>query len=78
VRHQDGTSVIESGDAFIFEPGQPHQLVNDGSEDMIVYVIADNPIGESSYLHDSKKWLVRSPERAFITGSGVEYYAGEE
>jgi uncharacterized cupin superfamily protein len=78
VRHQDGTSVIESGDAFIFEPGQPHQLVNDGSEDLIVYVIADNPIGESSYLHDSKKWLVRSPERALIRGLNAEYYDGEE
>jgi mannose-6-phosphate isomerase-like protein (cupin superfamily) len=78
VRHQDGTSAIEPGDAFIFEPGQPHQLINGGSQDMIVYVIADNPIGESNYLHDSKKWLVRSPERALIRGLDAEYYDGEE
>jgi mannose-6-phosphate isomerase-like protein (cupin superfamily) len=26
VRHKDGTTAIEAGDAFIFEPGQPHQF----------------------------------------------------
>ena len=46
VRHQDGTTPIESGDAFIFKPGQPHQLINDAVEDLVLYVVADNPIGE--------------------------------
>src|SRR5690242_19566319 len=26
VRHKDGTRAIGPGDAFIFEPGEPHQL----------------------------------------------------
>ncbi len=47
VRHQDGTTSVESGDAFIFSPDQPHQLINDSPEDLIVYVVADNPFGES-------------------------------
>ena len=34
VRHQDGATEIEPGDAFIFEPGQPHQVTNNGSEDL--------------------------------------------
>src|SRR5262245_23934927 len=45
VRHKDGTTPIESGDAFIFEPGEPHQLTNTSpasGPDLIVYVIADN------------------------------------
>src|SRR5882762_4993682 len=29
VRHKHGTTPIETGDAFIFGPGQPHQLAND-------------------------------------------------
>ncbi|HET9378641.1 MAG TPA: cupin domain-containing protein [Chthoniobacterales bacterium] len=78
VRHQDGTTPIESGDAFIFRPGQPHQLINDNTEDLIVYVIADNPFGESNYFPDSKKWTVRSPERRLIRSEGLEYYDGEE
>jgi uncharacterized cupin superfamily protein len=78
VRHKDGTTAIEPGDAFIFEPGQPHQLTNDGSEDLILYVVADNPIGESAYFPDSQKWLVRSPERRLIRSAALEYYDGEE
>lgn len=79
VRHQDGTTPIEAGDAFIFQPGQPHQLINDSaSEHLILYVVADNPIGESSYYPDSKKWIVRSPERKLIRSEGLDYYDGEE
>lgn len=77
-RHTDGTSPIETGDAFLFEPGQPHQLINDGSEDLIVYVVADNPFGESNYFPDSQKWIVRSPERRAIRSDVVDYYEGEE
>jgi uncharacterized cupin superfamily protein len=78
VRHQEGKTVIETGDAFIFEPGQPHQLINDGVEDLVLYVVADNPLGESCHFPDSGKWLVRSPERSLIRSAPVEYYDGEE
>jgi uncharacterized cupin superfamily protein len=78
VRHKDGTTPIEAGDAFIFQPGEPHQLTNDGSEDLVLYVIADNPIGESSYFLDSKKWLVRSPQRSLIRSENLDYFDGEE
>ena len=78
VRHAEGTTAIATGDAFIFEPGQPHQIINDSAEDLVLYVIADNPIGESSYYPDSKKWLVRSPERTFIRSGSLEFEDGEE
>jgi uncharacterized cupin superfamily protein len=78
VRHQDGITDIEAGDAFLFKPGEPHQLINDGAEDLVVYVVADNPIGESTYNPDSKKWTVRSPERRTIRSEDIDYYDGEE
>ncbi len=78
VRHADGVTLIEPGDAFLFEPDQPHQLTNDGTEDLVVYVVADNPIGESCHYPDSGKWLVRSPERRILRSDGLEYYDGEE
>jgi uncharacterized cupin superfamily protein len=78
VRHQEGTTDIEPGDAFVFHPGEPHQLINDGAEDLVVYVVADNPIGESCYFPDSKKWTVRSPERRLIRSEDIDYYDGEE
>jgi uncharacterized cupin superfamily protein len=78
VRHQEGNTPIEPGDAFIFEPGQPHQLINDGTVDLVVYVVADNPIGESCHYPDSNKWLVRSPESRLIRSDALEYFDGEE
>ena len=30
VRHQDGNTPVVAGDAFLFKPGEPHQIVNDG------------------------------------------------
>jgi len=78
VRHEEGTSPIETGDAFIFEPGQPHQLINDSTEDLVLYVVADNPIGESNYFPDSGKWVVRSPKRQVIRSESLDYFDGEE
>ena len=77
-RHQAGTTPIEPGDAFIFEPGQPHQLTNTGTQDLIVYVIADNPVGESCHYPDSNKWVVRSPERRLMRSEPLDYFDGEE
>jgi uncharacterized cupin superfamily protein len=78
VRHKEGSTPIETGDAFIFKPGEPHQLINNSSEDLVLYVVADNPIGESCHYPDSQKWLVRSPERKLIRSNSLEYYDGEE
>jgi uncharacterized cupin superfamily protein len=78
VRHKDGKTPIEAGDAFIFLPGEAHQLINDSSQDLILYVVADNPIGESSYYPDSNRWGVRSPERRLIRSEPLADYDGEE
>jgi len=78
VRHKDGSTPIETGEAFIFEPGEPHQLTSAPAQELVVYVVADNPIGESNHFPDSKKWLVRSPERRIIRSEMLDYYDGEE
>jgi uncharacterized cupin superfamily protein len=48
-RRKDGTTPIVAGDAFIFQPDEPHGFMNDGSEDLLLFVVADNPVGESAY-----------------------------
>lgn len=81
VRHQEGTTPIEAGDAFLFKPNEPHQLINSSAEagqDLVVYVVADNPIGESYYYPDSKKWGVGSPERRILRSEPLDYFDGEE
>src|SRR2546425_2149951 len=64
VRHKDGPTEVVSGDAFIFGPNEPHQIANSGTDDLIYYVIADNPIGESAYYPDSGKWKVNKTSAA--------------
>jgi len=78
VRHQEGTTTVEAGDAFIFQPGEPHQIINDSAQDLVLYVVADNPIGEACYYPDSKKWSVPVPARRIIRGDALNYYEGEE
>jgi uncharacterized cupin superfamily protein len=78
VRHREGTTAIEPGDAFLFQPGEPHQITSNASEDLVLYVVADNPIGESCYYPDSQKWVVQCPEVRFIRSDALKYLDGEE
>lgn len=78
VRHKDGTDRVEPGDACLFLPGEPHQFFNDGSEPLVLYVVADNPIGESWYYPDSNKWGVGLPERRAMRSEALDYFDGEE
>jgi len=78
VRDSGGLTEIMTGDAFLFKPGEAHQVINHSDQDLVLYVVADNPIGESCYYPDSNKWLVRSPERRLIRSEPLEYLDGEE
>ncbi len=81
VRHKDGTMEAVPGDAFVFGPDEPHQLSNSGQEDLVYYVIADNPIGESNYYPDSGKWKVNkssAADRVVVKGQETDYFDGEE
>jgi uncharacterized cupin superfamily protein len=81
VRHKDGRSEVVPGDAFIFGPDEPHQIINSGEEDLVYYVIADNPIGESGYYPDSGKWKVNkssAADRVVIKGQETDYFDSEE
>lgn len=78
VRDDEGLHEVEAGDAFLFKPGEAHQLLNHSDTDFVFLTIADNPVGESCYYPDSQKWLVRSPERKLIRSENIDYFDGEE
>jgi mannose-6-phosphate isomerase-like protein (cupin superfamily) len=78
VRHEGGTTPVEPGDAFVFKPGEAHVVSNDGAQDLVLYVVADNPIGESTYFPDSNKISVGMPERSLVRLERLDYYDGEE
>lgn len=78
VRHDGGTTPVTRGDAFIFKPGEAHQITADAQNEMLLYVVADNPIGESAYYPDSNKWAVYSPKKRHIRSEPLDYFDGEE
>ena len=78
VRDADGFTPIVPGDAFLFPPGEAHQITNDGTENLVFYIVADNPIGESCHYPDSGKWIVQSPERRVMRSEDLDYFDGEE
>jgi len=87
VRHSNGTTPIKEGDAFVFKPGEPHHIKNDGSVELIYLVIADNPFGEVCYYPDSGKWGYYSESRTWAIESAnyrimrsepLDYFDGEE
>jgi uncharacterized cupin superfamily protein len=79
-RDESGTTEVGPGDAFIYMPGEAHKLSNAGDEDFVYYIVADNPIGESCYYPDSKKWGVDGPsgDWVLIRGENIDYFDGEE
>src|SRR4051794_1305584 len=58
IRDKDGETIVETGDAFLFGPGEAHQFTNAGEEDFVYYVIADNPRGDMCHYPDSGKFAV--------------------
>jgi uncharacterized cupin superfamily protein len=81
VRDRDRKIEVVAGDAFIFGPNEPHQITNSGDVDLVYYVIADNPIGESGHYPDSKKWKLNKTsqaDRVVIKGPETDYFDGEE
>jgi uncharacterized cupin superfamily protein len=79
MRHDKGVDAMSGGEVFLFGPNEAHQIINDGREDLIYYVIADNPFGTSCYYPDSKKWFVSQPsDGVILKGNPAEYFDGEE
>ncbi|CAN5508249.1 hypothetical protein BH18VER1_BH18VER1_19350 [soil metagenome] len=80
VRDRNGTTEVAAGDAFIFVPGEAHQLTSSATQDFVYYVIADNPLGDACYYPDSGKWAVpiEGGEEEIVRGAVADYFEGEE
>ena len=80
VRDATGTTEVAAGDSFLFKPGEAHQLSASPNEEFVYYVIADNPIGDSCYYPDSRKFAVRKEgdEMVLVKGPETDYFDGEE
>ena len=65
--HEDGTTAIETGDAFLFNPGEPHQITNDHAQDLILYVVADNSLASQAIFPTVRNgWCAHSSAGLFV------------
>ena len=78
IRHAEGITRIEPGDAFLFKPLEPHQLINDSTGDLVVYIVADNPVGEACHYPDSQKWAICISKGPILGSAPFDYFHGEE
>jgi uncharacterized cupin superfamily protein len=79
VRDKNGLADVAAGDAFVFGPGEAHQLTNSGEDDLVYYIIADNPLGDQCYYPDSGKFSVwkEGAEEVIVKGRETDYFEGE-
>ena len=78
-RSPAGLTELTTGDAVYCGPGEPRQIINDSEKDLVFYIIADNPVGESCYYPDSEKWgLPENLNGPILKGVAVGYFDGEE
>jgi uncharacterized cupin superfamily protein len=78
-RTPEGLTELTSGDAIFCAPGDPHQIINDGSDELVFHIIADNPVGDTCYYPDSDKWgLPLNLNGPVLKGKAVDYFEGEE
>ena len=76
VRFGGERRAVKPGDVVMHPPGEPHQLTNTGSEELVYHLIADNPPIDYYYYPNSEKWG--------ICGNGIfrrqdaGYWEGEE
>jgi uncharacterized cupin superfamily protein len=77
VRTPDGTKTFGAGDAVVHPPGEAHQFTNTGTDDLLYYLVADNPATDYWHYPDSNKWGLRAPRKFFRT-TDVDYWDGDE
>ncbi|MSS73530.1 MAG: cupin domain-containing protein [Candidatus Latescibacteria bacterium] len=75
VNVNDETHEVQTGDCFVQPPGNAHQIVNVGEEDLVYYVIANNAPLDVVQYPDSGKWAARG--KCFRMQEAT-YYDGEE
>jgi uncharacterized cupin superfamily protein len=77
VRTSEGKHAIKTGDVFVHPPATPHQLINSGTVDLVVLIVADNPPLDACHYPDSNKWSLRPPGKIFRM-TETDYFDGEE
>ena len=72
------TRGLTAGDCVMTPPGEPHQIINTGKEDLLYYVIANNAPADFYHFPDSNKWGFSLEDVGTFRIREVNYFDGEE
>ncbi len=70
-------TAVGPDDVVLHPPGEAHQLTNTGTEELLFYILADNPPGDIYYYPDSDTWGGR-PINQYFRLQQVEYWSMAE
>ena len=59
-------------------PGEPHQIINTGKDELLYYVVANNAAVDVWHYPDSGKWGMSSENVGYFRMTEAAYYDGEE
>jgi len=68
---------VGPGDFFMQAPGHAHHIVNTGTEDLVYYLVANNPPADICFYPNSNKWAV-DPQGKVFRLKEAGYWDGEE
>ena len=77
VRGPEETCEVTEGDFLMFPPNEAHSVINTGKEDLVFYVIADQPRADVISYPDTGKWVVKPPLRCFRMEDADYYEKGD-
>jgi mannose-6-phosphate isomerase-like protein (cupin superfamily) len=71
----DGTETVQvqPDDVLLFPPNHAHKITNTGTDDLVYFVIADNPSVEITFYPDTQKWGLK-PQRKFFHMRETDYF----
>jgi len=78
LRTDEGNVSITAGDYFQHAPGSAHQITNDGEENLVLLIVADNPPSDIISYPDTGQIFLK-PQRVLLKPADeLNYYDNEE
>ena len=77
MRYGDQRRQLRAGDIALHPPGSSHQLINTGDNDLLYYLVADNPTSEFWHYPDSDKYGFK-PGGVIFRKTDAHYDLGED